>query len=99
MFLGEVRQMAVFDKVGIHFQYPENWTLDESEALGGQRSVALYTPGGGFWSVIVHPPGENVERLLETVVKAMRKEYKELDAEPANETIAGQELGGYDLNF
>src|SRR5689334_1840144 len=91
--------MAVFDKAGIHFQYPENWTLDESEALGGQRSVALNTPGGGFWSVIVHPPGENIERLLDSVVKTMRKEYKELDVEPANEEIEGAQLEGYDLNF
>ncbi len=91
--------MAVFDKAGIHFQYPENWTLDESDALGGQRSVALFTPGGGFWSVIIHPPGEHIERLLDTVVKTMRKEYKELDVEPVIDKIGDFDLEGYDLNF
>ncbi len=91
--------MALFDKAGIRFQYPENWTLDESDALGGQRSVALYTPGGGFWSVIIHPPGEHIERLLDTAVKAMRKEYKELDVEPVIENLGDVQLEGYDLNF
>ena len=39
---------ARFDKLGISFQYPENWTLDDSDALLGRKSVTVYSPGGRF---------------------------------------------------
>ncbi len=91
--------MAVFDKLGIRFQYPDNWTLDETEALAGERSVTVYSPEGAFWSLTLHPPLEPAEPLLQAVLKTMRKEYAELDAEEVSETIADVALTGYDLNF
>ena len=45
---------ATFEKLGISFQYPENWTLDEQDALAGRKSVTVYSPGGAFWTVAVH---------------------------------------------
>jgi len=58
---------AKFDKMGISFQYPENWTLDEEDALQGRDSVTVYTPGGGFWSVAVHPSTTDPDQLATTV--------------------------------
>ena len=45
---------AHFDSLGISFQYPDNWTLDDSDALLGRKSVTVYSPGGAFWSVAIH---------------------------------------------
>ncbi|HVU85926.1 MAG TPA: hypothetical protein VHD36_01300 [Pirellulales bacterium] len=90
---------ALFDKLGIHFLYPESWKLDESEALEGNQVVSVYSPGGSFWSVMIHPSGTAPEKLAATALKAMRQQYDELDAEEVRETIAGQELVGYDMNF
>lgn len=90
---------AVYEKLGIHFQYPENWTLDESEALEGEKSVSVYSPGGAFWSVIIHPPTLDPRALAEAALDTMRQVYDELDAEPIEETIAGRELVGCDMNF
>jgi len=90
---------AIFDKLGIRFAYPENWTLDESEALAGNQVVTVNSPGGSFWSVMIHPPAVAPEKLVATALKAMRQQYDELDAEAVEETIAGHELVGYDMNF
>lgn len=89
----------VYKKLGIHFQYPDNWTIDEQEALEGNQSVSVFSPEGGFWSVAVHPPGAELPRLLEAAVKAMRDVYPQLDSEEAVETVAGRELTGFDMNF
>jgi len=88
-----------FHKMGIRFLYPENWTLDEEDALGGQKSVAVYSPGGAFWSVSVHPRHANPAQLAEAAVKAMQEEYEELESEEEREVIEGRELVGFDLNF
>lgn len=88
-----------YDKIGIRFQYPDNWTLDEQEALEGNRSVSVYSPGGAFWSVALHPASADLPRLLHAAVAAMRDVYPQLDSEAVEETVAGRRLSGYDMNF
>ena len=90
---------AIYDSLGMRFQYPENWTLDAKEAFEGENSVSVYSPEGAFWLVAVHPAGVDPEELAKTALKAMRKQYEELDSERVRETVAGRELLGYDLNF
>lgn len=90
---------AQFDKLGIRFAYPENWRLDEDEALKGNGSVSVYSPGGGFWSIVIHSADEDPVRLSNAAVKAMRQVYSDLDSEEVEEVVAGQELVGHDLNF
>jgi hypothetical protein len=88
-----------YDKLGIHFQFPDNWTLDEIEARDSGNSVTVYSPGGAFWSITIHPASQSAQELADAALAAMRQEYDELDAEAVAETIAGQELLGWDLNF
>ncbi len=88
-----------FDRLGIRFQYPENWTLETDEAAGERATVTAYSPGGGFWSVVRHPPESDPAELAASVLAAMRAEYDELDSEAAGEEVASVELTGYDLNF
>jgi hypothetical protein len=90
---------AQFQKLGIAFQYPENWTLDESDARAGQKSVTVYSPGGAFWSVALHPHWADPAGLAKGVVDAMKEEYADIEAEEIEETIAGHELVGFDLSF
>jgi len=88
-----------FDKLGISFQYPDNWTLDEEDALAGRPSVTVFSPRGAFWSVSVHPRSADPAGLAKAVVETMENEYTDLESEEAQETIAGRSLVGYDLNF
>ena len=90
---------ARFDKLGISFQYPENWTLDDSDALLGRKSVTVYSPGGAFWSVAIHSGSAAPAKLAAAVVEAMTKEYPGLEVDEAHETVAGHDLIGYDLAF
>jgi len=90
---------AEFNKLDISFQYPDNWTLDENDALAGRRAVTVYSPGGAFWSVSVHPRWADPHKLAKAAVDAMQDEYKELEVEPARETIAGCDMTGFDLSF
>jgi len=90
---------AKFQKLGISFQYPDNWTLDEEDAGAGHKSVTVYSPGGAFWSVAIHPRSANLAQLAKAAADAMTEEYEELEAEHVREELAGHELLGYDLNF
>ena len=90
---------VVFDKLGIRFTYPENWQLDESEALAGAATVTVYSPGGSFWSISLHSIDTEPEELVASAVKALRETYDELDEETISEEVAGHDLAGSDVNF
>jgi hypothetical protein len=90
---------AVFDKLGIRFLYPENWTLDEQEAMAGENAVTIYSPEGAFWSVMLHPRAVDPHELTLAALDAMKAEFTDFEAEPAHETIEGIELAGFDMNF
>ena len=53
-----------FSKFGISFLYPDNWTLDEQGTDGEADSATVYSPGGAFWSVSVHPPSADPVGLV-----------------------------------
>ncbi len=90
---------AVFNRLGISFTYPENWSLDETETLEGGGSVSVYSPGGAFWSVSLHPPTAQPDELVRAAVAALRETYDEMDEEPVDEELLGRRLVGADVNF
>ena len=81
------------------FDYPDNWTLDDWDALLGRKSVTVYSPGGAFWSVAIHSGTADPAKLVTGIVEAVREEYEGLEAQKAEESVAGHELLGYDLAF
>jgi hypothetical protein len=88
-----------FDSLGISFQYPDNWTLDDADALLGRKSVTVLSPGGAFWTVAIHPNSADPDKMVDAVVDTMRAEYEGLEAEEAEESVAGYDLVGFDLAF
>lgn len=90
---------GVYEKLGVKFLYPDNWILDEEDALQGQTSVTVYSPDGAFWSLMIHDRAVDPKDLATTILNTVKQEYTDFEAEPASDTIAGQELRGYDLNF
>ncbi|MEX0677775.1 MAG: hypothetical protein WD063_11910 [Pirellulales bacterium] len=90
---------AVFDKMGIRFLYPDNWTLDEQEALEGNRSVSVYSPGGAFWSIALHATSTDPGELASTALATLKREYQDAESAEVSEKIGGQSISGYDLHF
>lgn len=88
---------AIFDKFGIQFQYPEGWTLnveDETEA----QDITVYNNDGAFWSLTINDDADPAE-LARVAVQTLDDQYDELDSDPVSDSIAGQEMEGYDVNF
>ena len=90
---------ALFNSLGISFQYPDNWTLDDSDAVLGRKSVTVYSPGGAFWSVAIQPGTADPAKVAAAVVDVMRREYEGLEVEPNDERVGDYDLVGYDLSF
>ena len=88
-----------FRRFGLEFDYPEGWTVDVDEADDSGAAVTVSAPGGGFWSVSGHAADAPADELAEAVLRQMREEYRDLDAEPADDEVGGRALPGYDLNF
>ncbi len=90
---------AVFDKLGIRFMYPDNWTLDESDAVAGEQSVTVYSPGGSFWSVRLHASEVDPSDLVDAALATIRTEYQEVDAETFHKTHGDYQIVGCEMNF
>jgi hypothetical protein len=97
--LGLSAMPATFNKLGLQFVYPDNWTVDETEALEGAASVTVYSPGGSFWSVSLHPRETPPQELVRSAVQALKQTYDELDTEDVTQDLAGKKLLGSDVNF
>jgi hypothetical protein len=93
------RMPAVYDKLGIRFLYPDNWTLDESDALSGQKSVSVHSPTGAFWSIAVEDVVLDPDELAAAALKTLKAEYEHSESEAVHEQIGTQSLDGYDVNF
>jgi hypothetical protein len=90
---------AVYEKMGIRFLYPDNWVLDESEAVAGHQSVSVHSPSGAFWSIAVHDLPVDPSELASTALRTLKAEYPDSEAEVVSEQVGSQSIRGYDLNF
>lgn len=90
---------SVYENQGLRFQYPENWTIEESRDEDGALQLTVSSPNTAFWSLSVYPERRDVRLLLEEVLQAMQAEYPELEHEAADHWIEKTPLAGYDLNF
>lgn len=88
-----------FNRFGLTFDYPDNWLVDTDDSQDRYATATVYSPEGGFWSVSGHAPGGDPTQLAAAVLAEMRKDYQDLDCEPAADEVAGYPLTGLDMNF
>jgi hypothetical protein len=91
--------MNTFERDGISFRYPENWTADVEESEDGGWTVTVSSPDTAFVLVSLRPDAGDPADLADQTLAALRAEYKELDSENRVETIAGQMAIGHDVDF
>ena len=86
-----------FERSGVSFQYPANWTLEE-EADGADWVATLQTPGSAV-AIITYREDMEPAELGDETLEALQEEYPELDSEIAVDSLAGQTAIGYDIDF
>jgi hypothetical protein len=95
---GESIVPAVYDNWGIHFLYPDNWTVDETESEG-EKSVTVQSPGGAFWSITLHERQADPALLATAALEALQVEYHDSEFEAVEDQVAGQTIVGFDFSF
>jgi hypothetical protein len=89
----------VYDKMGVRFLYPDNWTLDEGDAVVGSAAVSVYSPEGSFWSIVLDKPTADPIDLAGAAAQAFKTEYDDCDVEPFRETVVSHDVNGFDVSF
>ncbi|MEQ8849800.1 hypothetical protein [Botrimarina sp.] len=90
---------ATYDQHGVRLAFPENWLLEEDSDPEARLHLTLSSPNTAFWSLIVYPEVLDLPHVLDEAVGVLRKEYPDLESQPAEEQIAGHTLAGRDVNF
>lgn len=93
---------AVFDRLDIRFEYPENWKVDEEflDAAGNEgEQVIVSSPETAFWQLSKHPAETDLEALFDEALSTLRSLYQEIEAEPAQATVDDRQIEGFDVNF
>jgi hypothetical protein len=91
--------IAHYEKSGIRFAYPENWSIVDEQLDEWPQGVSVQSPKGGYWDLKVFPAGIDPNRISDEALDAMRQEYADLESEPITEEIFGVTAVGYNLDF
>ena len=78
-----------FERDGIRFQHPANWTLEQEADADGGWSVTLLSPETAFLLMTLRPDADNAAQLADQT----------LDADNAIGTFAGQLAIGHEIDF
>ncbi|MCX7422830.1 MAG: hypothetical protein NT013_25280 [Planctomycetia bacterium] len=68
----------VFERHGLHFEYPEDWILHEQSAAD-EITVTVNSPETSFWSLTLIFDRPDPYRVVETVIDALREDYSDVD--------------------
>ena len=90
---------VTYDRGGITFMYPDNWSVMDEQLDTFPRSVSVQAPGGAFWSVDIHPFSVHAEDVLKEMVAAISEEYDDVEVQEVKEVIDDHPATGVDLYF
>jgi len=90
--------MRIFEKHGIYFEYPDDWTLTE-ESGDTETTLTVEGPGTTFWSVTIVSGRPDSERLMESALVPFREMYPEHDVYESREKICLLPTVARDLDF
>jgi fructose 1,6-bisphosphatase len=90
--------MKTFERSGMRFRYPSNWTLDMDDA-GDGWTVTVQSPDTAFVLVSLRPDADGPEQVAAEALDALKAEYAGLDPVAAVDTVAGTPALGHDIDF
>ena len=93
---------AVYDKLKLHFLYPENWKLIDSVGAESEDAhvVSLESPSGSStWTVHVYGTDVPQDEILKETIAALEETYDDVEIAPIEETVAGYPCNGVEALF
>ena len=87
-----------YNKLGVEFLFPENWRIEDEETSSWPRTVSVYSPSGGFWSLIVYNEGEPTQ-LVADAKATIEKEYHDVESAELTASFGEFDLIGSQLYF
>ncbi len=90
---------ASFDNLGVRFDYPENWTVEDISDSSNSQQVVLSSPYTAFCQLSRHPAETPLEPLFDEALSALRTDYREIEVEPDDEVLEGWQLQGFSVSF
>ena len=90
--------MNFFDRDGVRFAYPDNWTVDVEDG-GDGWTVTLSSPETAFALVSLRPDADTAAQVADEALAVLQGEYPDLDADPAVDALGGMPAVGHDIDF
>lgn len=85
-----------YDKAGLRFAYPDNWTIDDDDQSSADAAVTVLSPATAFWTVMLYHRQLDVRELADAVLEALQSEYPQTEVDT---TEATAEAHAYELSF
>jgi hypothetical protein len=91
--------IAYYDKLGIRFAYPENWSIADEQLEAPPQGVSVQSPNGGYWDLRIFVSRRELDEVSDQALDAMRQEYADLESEAVTEELFDVPAVGYNLDF
>jgi hypothetical protein len=91
--------IAYYERSGIRFAYPENWTIADEQLDESPLGVSVQSPQGGYWDLRIFSSRLALQQVSDQALDAMREEYADLETEAVTEELFNVTAVGYDLDF
>lgn len=91
--------MQEFNESGVHFEYPDNWTLERQDDGEGHWTVTVQSPGTAFLLVALRDSDTTPSEMADATLETLNEEYPGVEAEDVVETFAGQPAIGHSAHF
>ncbi len=90
---------GLYEKHGLRFAYPDNWTVDEDENSQADAAATVTSPNTAFWSVMYYRGERDVQQLATVALDALKSEYPQMEVDEASTHADVGSACGYDLSF
>ncbi len=91
--------VAQYDREGICFYYPDNWSIFDESTDRLPATISLQSPGTAFWTLAVFPPEKGPRTAAAEALKELEAEYEGVESEPIEEEWESTETVGYEMRF
>ncbi|MEZ6093874.1 MAG: hypothetical protein R3C03_06500 [Pirellulaceae bacterium] len=88
-----------FNKHGIQFLYPENWSLTADEDWDLPYAVHLESPDGAMLSLFFLDAAHNNDDFLKEMLVSIEEQYETPEVSPGVTTLNNVPGSGVDANF